>query len=84
MAVAAHDDSNSSTVATMNANPSTPGKPDTTPQDERAARPVQTGALSGGQPGVGVNTSSSEAGQQNADAAEAEGVEYGEKKRDRH
>ena len=84
MAVAAHGDSNSSTVAAMNPNPSTPGKPDASPQDERAARPVQTGALSGGQPGVGVNTSSSEPGQQNADAAEAEGIEYGEKKRDRH
>jgi hypothetical protein len=38
---------------------------------------VQTGSLPGGQPGVGLNTSVSPTGQSNADAAEAQGVQYG-------
>lgn len=53
--------------------------PSPTPSSERAQPQVQTGALSGGQPGQGVNTSASKPGQQNADAATAEGVEYRER-----
>jgi len=49
----------------------------------RRDRPVQTGALPGGQPGQGVNTSASEPGQSNVDAAQAEGTEYGRKDRPR-
>ena len=59
----------------MATTPSPQGKP--TP--ESPTRRVQTGALSGGQPGEGVNTSSSPAGQSNMDAAVAQGVEYGKK-----
>ncbi len=40
---------------------------------------AQTGALPGGQPGQGVNTSTSPAGQSNMDAAVQQGVEYGKK-----
>lgn len=47
--------------------------------DKPPPRAVQTGALSGGQPGEGVNTSSSPSGQSNTDAATAQGVEYGAK-----
>jgi len=43
------------------------------------AQPVQTGSLPGGQPGTGANTSSSADGQANADAAAAQGVDYGRK-----
>lgn len=61
----------------MNSSPSTP-RPSAAPTaDERHAPPVQTGSLPGGQPGVGINTSASPTGQSNADAAEAQGVEYG-------
>ena len=68
----------------MNTNPSSPAKPDASPSSsERRGRTVQTGALSGGQPGQGVNTSSSPAGQQNVDAAHAEGVDYGKHERPR-
>ncbi len=63
----------------MNTNPSSPGKPDVSSPNAPRDRPVQTGALSGGQPGQGVNTSSSPAGQSNADAAAREGTEYGKK-----
>jgi hypothetical protein len=61
----------------MNTTPSTPRSPDAPSPDERRAPPVQTGSLPGGQPGVGVNTSASPAGQSNVDAAEEQGVEYG-------
>ena len=61
----------------MNTNPSPQGKPDAPSPSERRGQPVQTGALSGGQPGQGVNTSSSPAGQSNVDAAARQGVEYG-------
>jgi hypothetical protein len=61
----------------MNKNPSPQGSPDASSPGEPVAPPVQTGALSGGQPGQGVNTSSSPAGQSNVDAAAAQGVEYG-------
>jgi hypothetical protein len=61
----------------MNQNPSPQGQPEAPPSGEPAAPTVQTGALSGGQPGQGVNTSSSPAGQSNVDAAAAQGVEYG-------
>jgi len=67
----------------MNPNPSPPGQPTAPPPSERRDRPVQTGALPGGQPGQGVNSSSSEPGQSNVDAAEAQGTEYGEKERSR-
>ena len=66
----------------MNTNHSSQGKQDTLSPSERRDQPVQTGALPGGQPGVGVNTSSSPAGQSNVDAAVQQGVEYG--KNDRH
>jgi hypothetical protein len=61
----------------MNTNPSSKGKPDAPSPSERRGQPVQTGALSGGQPGQGVNTSSSPTGQSNVDAAARQGVEYG-------
>jgi len=61
----------------MNPNPSSPRRPDAPPPSERRDPPVQTGSLPGGQPGVGINTSASPTGQSNADAAEAQGVEYG-------
>lgn len=64
----------------MNSSPSTPRQPAATAADERRAPPVQTGSLPGGQPGVGINTSASPTGQSNADAAEAQGVEYGKDK----
>ncbi len=65
----------------MNTNPSSKGKPDASPPGERRDQPIQTGALSGGQPGQGVNTSSSPAGQSNVDAATRQGVEYGKNDR---
>lgn len=64
----------------MNSSPSTPRQPAAATADERRAPPVQTGSLPGGQPGVGINTSASPTGQSNADAAEAQGVEYGKDK----
>ncbi len=67
----------------MNTKSSPQAKPDASSSSEPRGRPVQTGALPGGQPGQGVNTSSSPAGQQNVDAAHAEGVEYGKHERDR-
>ena len=66
----------------MNTIPSSQAKPKASPPSERDGRPVQTGALPGGQPGQGVNTSSSPTGQSNVDAAVRQGVEYG--KNDRH
>lgn len=68
---------------TMKTNPSSQGKPDAPSTSERTGRPVQTGALPGLQPGQGVNTSSSAAGQSNVDAAVREGTEYGEHTHDR-
>jgi hypothetical protein len=61
----------------MNTNPSSPRQPEAPSSSPRRDPPVQTGALPGGQPGVGVNTSASPPGQSNVDAAEAQGVEYG-------
>jgi hypothetical protein len=61
----------------MSTTPSPQGQCDTPPQDERRTPSVQTGALPGGQPGHGVNTSSSEPGQSNVDAAARQGTEYG-------
>ena len=49
--------------------------------DRRPDAPVQTGALPGGQPGQGVDTSSSAPGQSNVDAAIREGTEYGKHER---
>ena len=66
----------------MNTIPSSQGKPDAPSPSESRGQPVQTGALPGGQPGQGVNTSSSPTGQSNVDAAVRQGVEYG--KNDRH
>ncbi len=57
--------------------PSAPQPRPTTPSsDKQRGQPIQTGALSGGQPGQGVDTPSSK-GQSNVDAAVAQGVEYG-------
>jgi hypothetical protein len=69
--------------ADMNTNPTPEGKPETSSPSERGSRPVQTGALPGGQPGQGANTSSSPTGQSNADATVRQGVEYGKNERDR-
>ena len=66
----------------MNTNPSSPGKPNASSPSERRDQAVQTGALPGGQPGQGVNTSSSPMGQSNVDAAVQQGTEYGKKDRD--
>jgi len=66
----------------MNTNPSPQGKPEAPSQSDRRGQPVQTGALPGGQPGQGVNTSSSPTGQSNVDAAVRQGVEYGKNDRD--
>jgi len=44
---------------------------------QRSGQPVQTGALPGGQPGVGANTSPYETGQSNVDASVQQGTEYG-------
>ena len=60
----------------MTTNPSSkngPAEPSSTKPQTRA---VQTGALSGGQPGQGGDAPSSK-GQSNVDAAVAQGVEYG-------
>ncbi len=65
------------TEAAMTTTPSPQDKAGTSTR----ARPVQTGALPGNQPGQGVNTSSSAPGQQAMDAAVGQGVEYGEKHR---
>ena len=67
----------------MNTNPSSQGKPATSSPSERGSQPVQTGALPGGQPGQGANTSSSPTGQSNVDAAVRQGVEYGKNERHR-
>ena len=63
----------------MDTNTSPPRKPEPSSPTERGRQPVQTGALSGGQPGQDANTSAAK-GQSNVDAAFAEGVEYGEHK----
>ena len=67
----------------MNTNPLPQGKPEASSPSERRSQPVQTGALPGGQPGQGVNTSSSPTGQSNVDAAVRQGVEYGKNDRQR-
>ena len=67
----------------MNPNPSSPSQPDKSSPGARRDQPVQTGALPGGQPGQGVNTSSSAPGQSNVDAAVAQGTEYGKKDLDK-
>jgi hypothetical protein len=67
----------------MDTKPASQGKPDPSSPDERGGRPVQTGALPGGQPGEGVNTSSSPTGQSNVDATVQQGVEYGKDERQR-
>jgi hypothetical protein len=67
----------------MNNNSSPQGKPDLPSPGEPVAAPVQTGALSGGQPGQGVNTSLSPDGQSNVDAAAAQGLEYGKNEKPR-
>jgi hypothetical protein len=61
----------------MESNPSFQDKPGTSSPSAGDGEPVQTGALPGGQPGEGVNTSSSPTGQSNVDAQVREGVEYG-------
>jgi hypothetical protein len=81
MAVAADVGINVAMEVCMNSNSSSPGKPDTSSPRERRDQPVQTGALPGGQPGQGVNTSSSPTGQSNVDAAVQQGTEYGKKDR---
>ena len=60
------------TEPAMTTTPASPANLDKSP-----ARPVQTGALSGGQPGEGVNTSASRPGQSNMDAAVRQGTAYG-------
>ena len=61
----------------------TPFSPKAQPAAPSADKPqdqaIQTGALSGGQPGQGADTPSSK-GQSNVDAAAAQGVEYGKDK----
>lgn len=59
-------------------------KPDALSSNTPPGQLVQTGALPGGQPGQGVNTSSSETGQSNVDAAVRQGVEYGKNNLDPH
>ena len=66
----------------MNSNPTSQGSPNASSPAERRDQAVQTGALPGGQPGQGVNTSSSPTGQSNVDAAVQQGTEYGKKDRD--
>jgi hypothetical protein len=61
----------------MKQNPPSEDKPAASSPSQHDDPPVQTGALAGGQPGQGVNTSSSPAGQSNVDAAARQGVEYG-------
>jgi len=61
----------------MNTNPTPPGKHDAPTPSEHGGQRVQTGALPGGQPGIGVNTSPYETGQSNVDAAVQQGTEYG-------
>jgi hypothetical protein len=60
----------------MNTQPPSQRQSDAFSSGTGGDRPVQTGALPGGQPGRGVNTSSSAPGQSNVDAAVREGVEY--------
>jgi hypothetical protein len=67
----------------MNATPSSQGKPDVSSSSDNRGESVQTGALPGGQPGQGVNTSTSPTGQSNVDAAFRQGAEYGKKDRQR-
>ncbi len=83
MAVAAKTASTSPARMPMSTNASPPGGPGKSPAGERDGTPVQTGSLPGGQPGQGVNTSSSRDGQSNVDAVEREGTEYGTHERDR-
>lgn len=66
----------------MNSNPSPAGKPNVSSPADSRDQAVQTGALPGGQPGQGVNTSSSPTGQSNVDATVRQGTEYGPKDRD--
>jgi len=77
MAVAAAWTASTPTEDAMDTHPSPQRQTDTPSSSERRGPPVQTGALPGGQPGVGVNTSASPTGQSNADAAAEQGVEYG-------
>ena len=63
----------------VNTQSSSQRQPDQSSPPKGDDQHVQTGALPGGQPGYGVNTSSSAPGQSNVDAAVAEGVEYGKK-----
>ncbi len=60
----------------MTTNVPTQAKPSAPSADKPHDQAIQTGALSGGQPGQGVDTPSSK-GQSNVDAAAAQGVEYG-------
>jgi hypothetical protein len=83
MGVAAPVRINMRTEATMNPNSSSPARPDAPSPADRRDPAVQTGALPGGQPGQGVNTSSSPPGQSNVEAAAQQGTEYGKKDRDR-
>jgi hypothetical protein len=82
MAVAADVGINVSMEVVMKKNPSSQDKAEGSSPSASRDKPVQTGALPGGQPGQGVNTSSSPTGQSNVDAAMRQGVEYGNK--DRH
>jgi hypothetical protein len=79
MTVAAYVGINVPAEVAMNSNPSSPGKPNESPAAESRDQAVQTGALPGGQPGQGVNTSSSPTGQSNVDAAVRQGTEYRKK-----
>jgi hypothetical protein len=81
MAVAADAGIDIPTGVAMNTKPSPQGKPEEPSPGESRDESVQTGALPGGQPGQGVNTSSSPAGQSNVDAAVRQGVEYGKNDR---
>lgn len=69
----------------MAVNPSSQSVPDSPKSSTQAPAndKVQTGALPGGQPGDGVNTSKSAPGQSNVDAATHEGTEYGTPKPDK-
>jgi len=60
----------------MTTSPSPQARPTMPSSDKPHGQAIQTGALSGGQPGQGVDTPSCK-GQSNVDAAVAQGVEYG-------
>ncbi len=66
----------------MNQDSALKAKPDAPSGDGTNDRPVQTGALSGGQPGQGVDRSASPRGQSNVDASVEQGTEYGNRHRD--